>query len=438
MARHRDLVPRVLAALLVVAGGCTEPSADSAGDPELVVERTVTDDGTPLVQNVSGSRWGAPGRLVEEVRIGGADAADEAYMLGGIAGVWSTDDRIYVLDHQIPVVRVYDATGAHLLDIGRGGEGPGEFNRPGGLVVDPDGRVLVSDEERHRVNVYSPDGRHVDTWTWSAPGIIFRAPNLSRAEGGGAWKTTFQMPEDGDFDGVKWGYVRVGPEGPGETRLEPEIPEYAPMPVRVETPSQTREFEWIVPFAPRPVLAMDGGGTWYVGDGARYRIWVLEPDGERWILERGWTPVAVQEAEAEAHLRRAEATVRRNMDFPEWRWTGPDVPPTKTAFTQIAIDTDGRIWVERPGEGIPIDGCDLEDVVDDRNEPPCWTEERFWDVFAPDGSFLGEIAIPDDFPLLPRAHIQADRVTVVQPDEVGNPMVVRYRLVAGSLQPDGP
>lgn len=72
--------------------------------------------------------------------------------------------RIYVLDtggvkSQDHRVRVYDAAGKHLFDIGRRGSNDGEFNLPLDVAVGPDGRVYVVDAGNFRVQVFSPDGQ---------------------------------------------------------------------------------------------------------------------------------------------------------------------------------------------------------------------------------------------------------------------------------------
>lgn len=72
--------------------------------------------------------------------------------------------RIYVLDtggvkSQDHRIRVYDAAGKHLFDIGRRGANDGEFNLPLDVTVGPDGRVYVVDAGNFRVQVFSPDGQ---------------------------------------------------------------------------------------------------------------------------------------------------------------------------------------------------------------------------------------------------------------------------------------
>ncbi len=59
-------------------------------------------------------------------------------------------------------VRVFDArSGAHLMDIGRRGSGPGEFNLPRDLAIGLDGRLYVVDGGNFRVVVFDRDGRHL-------------------------------------------------------------------------------------------------------------------------------------------------------------------------------------------------------------------------------------------------------------------------------------
>jgi len=45
--------------------------------------------------------------LVEEASIG-VDVGEDPYMLGNPTAVWATEDRIFVVDGQIPALRVYD------------------------------------------------------------------------------------------------------------------------------------------------------------------------------------------------------------------------------------------------------------------------------------------------------------------------------------------
>lgn len=60
---------------------------------------------------------------------------------------------------QIYSYRVFDASGRFLMEVGRRGEGPGEFqSRPGPTFTDPAGNVHIVDPLNARESVYSPAG----------------------------------------------------------------------------------------------------------------------------------------------------------------------------------------------------------------------------------------------------------------------------------------
>ncbi len=62
-------------------------------------------------------------------------------------------------------VRVFDAaSGEHLQDIGRRGNGPGEFNLPRDLAIGLDGRLYVVDGGNFRVVVFDRDGRYLHSF----------------------------------------------------------------------------------------------------------------------------------------------------------------------------------------------------------------------------------------------------------------------------------
>lgn len=78
--------------------------------------------------------------------------------------------RVYAVDlggvtseqHQ---VRVFDAvSGAHLMDIGKRGSGPGEFNLPRDVAIGLAGRLYVVDSGNFRVVVFDKDGKYLQSF----------------------------------------------------------------------------------------------------------------------------------------------------------------------------------------------------------------------------------------------------------------------------------
>ena len=82
---------------------------------------TITTEGNvTTVVNESGSVWGGAAKLVEDLSIG-VDSGAEEYMFGIIGAVHATPERIYAVDVQVPVIRMYDHDGVYLGDLGRAG-----------------------------------------------------------------------------------------------------------------------------------------------------------------------------------------------------------------------------------------------------------------------------------------------------------------------------
>lgn len=79
-------------------------------------------------------------------------------------------ERMYVVDIGGPLsqnhrVRVYNAqTGAHLFDIGKRGEDPGEFNLPRDVAIGKNGELYVVDGGNFRIQVFDHDGKFLRTF----------------------------------------------------------------------------------------------------------------------------------------------------------------------------------------------------------------------------------------------------------------------------------
>ncbi len=67
-------------------------------------------------------------------------------------------------DEVVERIQKWDAHGRLLDHWGSFGEGPGQFMRPAGLDLGPDGNVYVADSGNHRIQVFSPGGRLLRTW----------------------------------------------------------------------------------------------------------------------------------------------------------------------------------------------------------------------------------------------------------------------------------
>lgn len=58
----------------------------------------------------------------------------------------------------------FDRTGKFLMTWGKKGTGVGEFDQPHALAMDSRGRLFIADRTNNRIQIYSQDGKLLDTW----------------------------------------------------------------------------------------------------------------------------------------------------------------------------------------------------------------------------------------------------------------------------------
>lgn len=94
----------------------------------------------------------------EVYRVGGLAAEDWAQFTSPGAMGFDGSGNLYVLDEAAFQVIVLDRSGELVRTVGRRGEGPGEFQRPGDLVVWRDGTFAVSDAGHNAFQIFGADG----------------------------------------------------------------------------------------------------------------------------------------------------------------------------------------------------------------------------------------------------------------------------------------
>jgi streptogramin lyase len=73
---------------------------------------------------------------------------------------------IFVSDghaHNDRIVK-FDKNGRYLKEWGRTGAGPGEFNEPHAMDIDPQGRIFVADRQNSRLQIFDQEGNYIDSW----------------------------------------------------------------------------------------------------------------------------------------------------------------------------------------------------------------------------------------------------------------------------------
>lgn len=298
---------------------------------------TVTDEGS-----VS-----ALPQLVEVVRIG-CDECDGVRQFDPRGVAIGADGRVYELDAHEPHVRVFDLAGDDVGAYGRPGQGPGEIGMPVAVFPAAAGGAIVYDlPGLHR---YGPEGEHLGTMTWAmrvpssfdylpAARVLLKIDFVPQAParplGGGKALTRWVLQGD---------------------QLEPEV-----LIADEALPRDSRDGSRAAPLA----VAVRGDGGYVLGDAWEYRILRYTSEGEL-VAEFGRdvprTPMSDE-----------QATIRRELA--KRRGSAAEFVPEQDHFRPFDLEFDGRdrLWVlTTHGES----GTSL------------------FDVFDPQGEFLGEISVP--------------------------------------------
>jgi hypothetical protein len=421
-----SLRPALLAILLLAcACGSEEPAGADGG------VRSQEGD-TTVVRSLSGSEWDSPGEWIPEVVIGEVEGPPEQVFgrVGGIAveaDGGSEGGRIFVLDRQVPTVRVYDVEGTYLDSWGRRGGGPGELEGPdSGLALLPDGRLVVRDPGNARLQVYSAQGEVVASWPVITGQYINR--RAFALQGDTLLNPDLVNPMD-PLPEWRQGLVRIAPDGTVLDTLE--IPESGRRAHRFVARVGGNTGEIDLPFAPTEHWAWHPDGYLVTGVGDRYAINLDRAQGPRRI-EREVASTAVTPAE-EAQEEQRVMNAMRWLDR-GWRWEGPRIPDTKPTFSGIWTGLDGRIWVLREGDAYESDDPSY-DPTDPFDTEIRWRSERLLDAFTPDGTFLGTATLPRDLDERVAPVLRGDRMWAVTRDALGVQRVVGYRLERTAAAP---
>jgi hypothetical protein len=354
----------VLASAFVL--GCQ--SASTTGTWK--ASRDVVGD-TTTVHTLSGQIWPSGVELVEVVTIGVLEGPDEL-MFGNVTRLAEDQEGgIYVLDAQGPIIRHFDSTGAFLGNVGGAGQGPGEYGGLSlGMVVDSSGTLYMLDWGQGRIVRFAPEGQALAPWPLASSYQSTRPGTWLYSDGPGR----ILVPTRGTATGQ-----------PALMLIEDgQVIDSLAVPRLLGMPALRSE-----PYGVDTYWSWSPAGHYVVGVSNAYSLEAHAPSGVLRI-KRDVPPLAVHPEEA-ASLRRQFEWMEIHPDYrpPEGDWIPSQMPP----FRGIDVGRDGRIWVRRNTQPIPI----AVDVVDSPDIPPSvpWAQPFLFDVFEEDGSYLGEVRFPD-------------------------------------------
>jgi hypothetical protein len=422
----RKSVGRFSAAVAIATVAC---STGGVGAGARWVAATDTIGDTIVVRTTSGSVWGDTADLIPEIAIGTLEGEDE-YVLGEPSALAvGGDGTIYVLDQQVFKVRAYGPDGTHRFDIGREGGGPGEFKNPDGMATLPDGRIVVRDPGNARLSVYSGSGEYLAEWRHPSGGGFNTSTRYFVDSAGNSYALVLR---DIGLPPWEWTYAlaRISPAGELLDSLFVPTWDYDPPRLTATSSDGRSSSATSVPFTPNASWTLSPLGYFVGGLSTSYRIDLYRIGAPLLRIERtDWLPVPVLPEEKVERERRITENWKRR--FPGWRWNGPPIPDTKPPFNGLFADAGGRIWIELSQPGIPMMTVEEAQEEERRTNSPVvrYREPLAFDVFSPDGAYLGPVRAPTTLRDDPEPIVRGDLMWAVTRDELDVPSVVRFRIV---------
>ena len=394
----------VMLTSLVLAGSCSSGPGERMNEPP---------------------RWGEV-TLVEDLRIGRSVGPPE-YMFALITDIAQhPDGSVFIVDSSrvSTFVRRYDRDGNFLNDVGRMGQGPGEFQRVAAIGITPDGDVALWDTRSRRLTIMSPDGSYLDSLNADS-GLNSSQMLLIDASGNFYVRTWKEDPEDGAAQRLN-GYLKYSPAG--------ELIETIWLPrsglMRGESWVTQTPGGLVYPFVRQTLAAVTTRGVLVSGANERYVLQYTRGGELQFRVERPWEPIELHAEEYAEWVARQAAisgqAARTSAPVnapPTDRY--PPIPETKPAFMSLSPGVDSTVWVRRYTAAHKRTDLTPRDPGDNRPRMTWWEYPTF-DVFGLEGEFLGTVELPHEIaPVV----FHSDYIWTVRSDEQGENVAVRFRVV---------
>ena len=407
-----------VALLLLAACGASSGSGAGSGGLPTRIDST----GDTVFARIEGDvPSSAVRRLVEELRIA-PGAEDTTLFTEAYEFVVDPSGRFWVYDRPTNTILVFDAHGALVRRVGRQGSGPGEFNGNSGMIALGDSGLAIWDSRNWRISLFSSAGDFRTSWL--TPSGFSTSNGLITDRSGALFlKRPVTPAREGEILG-RMGLVRIKPDRTlGDSLAPPDLP--VPREVYVATsPDGKGRSSTGSSFAPNYHWAWHRDGYFVVADGGNYAIILARSAAKPLVIRRTLPAVPIDPAERDEERARIQWSMRQTD--PGWGWSGPPIPDVKAPVQGLFLARDGRIWVRVavPSERIPE--AELAAPRPDRPPVQHFRTPPVYEVFAPDGRFVGRVALPgrtrlmeadgelvwllgrdaDDLPALLRLHLE--------------------------------
>lgn len=416
--RHGDRRLAVLASVMMLHG-CGEQARQPASVEAIAV--SATDSSGVRIVTISGSIAALPEWTLSKTPLAEISGQAPPY-LGKVGEVASLGkQKLVVQDRMTSDLWLSAADGHELRQLGRRGNGPGEFQAVTQLSVTPGNTIYAFDGRLNRISSFAPDGTFLTTiplpgeqfagpgtfarnaWVLDSGRILQYGSRLSPDESGRPTGPARRIIRDGIIQIVsRDGRQQASPiELPGETYVLVD------------------GYLVASPWSNHPFIAVNGNRILYAS-GRTYELVLRDFDLRPRMVIRwpGWKAAptdSVVEA-VRASMKASFDKLRSKAPPPVLAassrmmkdlLTPPILPDTLPTLGSALLDENGSIWVAR---FLPPDAFITPSIGSNEH----WNQEDVWHVINPEGTPIARVRLPPETRLLA---VRSDRVVVVTRDD---------------------
>lgn len=315
--------------------------------------------------------------LKKELTVG--QLAEGGSLFGNIAGVdMARDGRLFVLDGINRKLRIFDPAGKLLKELGRTGQGPGEWDTPFMVKLVSDNEIIVADAVNRKVIYLDPQGNLTREISYAQKMGLVKLQERN----GQYWAAEMGL----EGNSIVYTIARYDA---GFNRLAKFDTLLRPLPIGG---NKINPFEMYFEFC------LDSRGNLLYGLSSAYEIKCFDPEGKLFrIIRKEYKSQKITEKDKQEILSQLPETagvnVKEMLFFPD------HFPP----FSAFLIDEADRLFVRTFEKG----------------QVPHW---YIWDVFDPEGKLIARAEMPENTLL-----IREGKLGAVEKDEEDYQYLCLYR-----------
>jgi len=299
--------------------------------------------------------------LEEELSIGDVEGKEEQMFINIFDVAVDDDENIYILDLNQRQIRVFDQDGIYLRNISKKGQGPGEFQYPGQIIISPNREFVICDPIVRRLFFFSLDGvfrRDVPTWEH---GRLISIMLDSKGEIIG------EVPLRGEKQGFSL------------KKFSSDFGELCNIATKEREKIPILEY-----LSPRIIWCVSEADEIIWGDSEKYELYILDRDGKLFkkILKE-YEPVKIIAGE---HSERIERKFGGRPIPPEFE---QELPKYYPAYKSFMLDNNGKLFIStfektKSGKGYYCDVFDAEGrfiaKIPLKFNPRVWKKNKFYTI----------------------------------------------------------